>query len=135
MPSRATTPKPTFQDAQIMLQIAQLSAANGVPAAMNWLWSDDFNPDYAEFIKVHPHGSEVYGKARLIAVHYETIGTLWKNKLINEDLLFDWLSLTGVWDRLRSLILGERKAFRIRALGENFQKMARAQARREKSSS
>ena len=126
--SRPDTQKPTFQDAQIMLQIAQLAAANGVPAAINWLWSDDFNPDYAEFIKVHPRGTEAYGKARLIAVHYETVGTLWKNKLINEDLLFDWLSVTGVWERLRSLILGERKAFGIPGLGENFQKMARRQA-------
>ena len=132
--SRTTTPKPTVQDAQIMLQIAQLSAANGLPAAMNWLWSDDFKPDYAEFIKDHPHGSEGYGKARIIAVHYETIGTLWKNKLINEDLLFDWLSVTGVWDRLRALVLAERRAFGIPALGENFQKMARAQARRRTNS-
>ena len=128
--SRGATPKPTFQDAQIMLQIAQLAAANGVSDAMNWLWSDDFIPDYGEFIKEHPHGSEGYGKARLVAVHYETIGTLWKNKLINEDLLFDWLSVTGVWERLRSLVLAERKAFGIAALGENFQKMARAQTRR-----
>src|SRR5438874_7584436 len=128
--SRGATPKPTFQDAQIMLQIAQLAAANGVSDAMNWLWSDDFIPDYAEFIKEHPHGSEAYGKARRVAVHYETIGTLWRNKLINEDLLFDWLSVTGVWDRLRALVLAERRAFGIPALGENFQKMARAQARR-----
>ena len=128
--SRSATPKPTFQDAQIILQIAQLAANNGIHSAMNWLWSDDFNPDYAEFIKVHPHGSDGYGKARLVAVHYETIGTLWKNKLINEDLLFDWLSVTAVWERLRSLVLAERKAFGIAALGENFQKMARAQTRR-----
>ena len=32
--------------------------------------------------------------------------------------------------RLRSLVLAERKAFGIAALGENFQKMARAQTRR-----
>src|SRR5205823_4174148 len=97
-------------------------------------WSDDFTTDYAEFINVHPRGSEAYGKARLIAVHYETIGTIWKNKLINEDLLFDWLSVTALWDRLRSLVLGERKAFGVPGLGENFQKMARAQASRDKRS-
>ena len=61
------TPKPTFQDAQILLQIAHLSAANGVPEAINWVWSDDFTTDYAEFINVHPRGSEAHGNARLIA--------------------------------------------------------------------
>ena len=131
-PRTRTAAKPTHEDAAIMLQVAQLSAANGIGAALNWLWSDKFVPDYAEFLKKHPRGSDGFAKARLISVHYETIGTLWKNKLINEDLLFDWLAVTLVWDRLKGIVLGERKAFGLAGLGENFQKMANAQARRLK---
>ena len=112
-----------------MLHIARLGAANGIPSAMNWLWSDKFIPDYAEFVSKNPPGSDGYGNARLVAIHYETIGTLWKHKLINQDLLFDWLLVTGVWDRLKGFVLGERRRFGQPALGENFQKMTNAQAR------
>lgn len=123
------TPKPTSEDAGVILHIAGLGAANGVPSAMNWLWSDKFIPDYAEFVKKNPPGGDGYGKARLIAIHYETIGTLWKHKLISQDLLFDWLLVTGVWDRLKGFALGERRQFGQAALFQNFQKMANAQAR------
>ncbi len=124
-----TRPKPTHEDAGLMLQLAELGAVRGLPGASNWMWSDKFIADHAEFIKKYPPGSEGYGHARLIAVHYETIGTLWKNKLLNEDLLFDWMWVTGVWDRIKGFVLGERRAAKESALGENFQKMAAAQAR------
>jgi hypothetical protein len=133
-PTARKAPKPTAEDAAIMLGIARLGAANGVPTAMNWFWSDKFVPDYADFIKKNPPGSDGYGKARLLAVHYETIGTLWKHKLINVELLFDWLLVTVVWDRLKGFVLGQRRQFGQAALGENFQKMANAQARRNKAS-
>ena len=131
-PGARKVAKPTHEDAAILLQVAQLAAASGVQGALNWVFSDAFLPDYAEFIKKHPRGGKGFAAARLLAVHYETIGTLWKNKLINEDLLFDWLAVTLVWDRLKGIVLGERKAFGVPALGENFQKMANAQARRLK---
>lgn len=121
--------RPTTEDGMMLLQIAQLAALRGVHDASNWVWSDEFIPDYAEFVKKYPRGSEGYGKARLVATHYETVGTLWKNKLINADLLFDWLLITGIWDRLKGFVLGERRQANQPKLGENFQKMAAAQAR------
>ena len=125
----AQKPKPTREDAALMLQVAQLGAVRGLHEASNWLWSDKFLPDYAEFRKKFPRGSAGAGHARVISTHYETLGTLWKNKLINEDLLFDWLWITGVWDRMKGIVLGERKEAGERRLGENFQKMAAAQVR------
>ncbi len=127
---RATQkPKPTREDAALMLQVAQLGAVRGLHEASNWLWSDEFVSDYAEFRKKFPRGSEGSGHARTISTHYETLGTLWKNKLINEDLLFDWLWVGGVWERMKGIVLGERKEAGQPRLGENFQKMAAAQAR------
>ncbi len=127
---RATQrPKPTREDAALMLQVAQLGAVRGLHEASNWLWSDKFIADYPEFRKKYPRGSQGSGHARTIATHYETLGTLWKNKLINEDLLFDWLWVAGVWDRMKGIVLGERKEMKQPRLGENFQKMAAAQVR------
>lgn len=122
-------PKPTRDDATLMLQVAQVGALRGLDTASNWVWSQEFVPDYAGFVEKHPPGSQGYGRARLVATHYETLGTLWKNKLINQDLLFDWLLVTAIWDRMKGFVLGERKQANQPKLVENFQKMAAAQAR------
>jgi len=39
--------KPNYQDATLMLQIAQWWATSGQNEAMNWMWSDQFIADYA----------------------------------------------------------------------------------------
>jgi hypothetical protein len=117
--------KPTHQDASLIIQMAQVAALRGVPG-LNWLSSSEFDPDYAAFIKKNPRGSEGYGKALLIAQHYEGIGTLWKHGLINEDLLFDWLWIAGMWERLKGFVLGGREEYGEPRLGENFEAMANA---------
>lgn len=119
--------KPTHQDAIIMLRLYQLSAIAGLSEATNWMWSDNFITDYAEFIKKYPPGSEGYEKATRICGYYETIGTLYKNGLFNEELLFDWLAVYLVWDRINNFAIGLREEAREPRLFENFEAMAKAQ--------
>lgn len=59
--------------------------------ALNWLWSDQFVVDYEEFAKKYPFGSEGRDSVAKICGAFETLGTLYKHGLFNEDLLFDWL--------------------------------------------
>ena len=82
--------KPTYHDAKLLLQMMQLHAMAGLSEAMNWIWSDQFIPEYADFVKKYPTGSEESMKASKVCGHFETIGTLWKHQLINEELLFDF---------------------------------------------
>lgn len=119
--------KPTHQDAIIMLRLYQLSAIAGLSKAINWMWSDDFITDYAEFIKKYPRGSEGYEKAARICGYYETIGTLYKNGLFNEELLFDWLAVYLVWDRIKDFAIGLREEAGEPRIFENFEAMAKAQ--------
>jgi hypothetical protein len=118
--------KPTYQDAMLMLQLAQWGAASGVPEATNWLWSDQFVPDYAEFVKKYPHGSDEGLKANKIGGYFETIGTLYKQGLFNEDLLFDWLAVSMVWERIKGYALGLRQEVGNARLYENFEALAKA---------
>jgi hypothetical protein len=41
---------PTHHDAMLMLQLAQWGATLGIQEAANWLWSDDFVPEYNQFV-------------------------------------------------------------------------------------
>jgi len=118
--------KPTYQDANILLKLMKLSTMAGLSAATNWMWSDQFILDYEDFIKKYPVGSEEYGKVSKICGHYETIGTLWKHKLINEELLFDWLAVDLVWNRVKGIALGVRQESGEPRIFENFEAMANA---------
>ena len=119
--------KPTYQDAKLMLQFAQWGAASDLNGALNWLWSDQFIPDYAEFQKKYPRGSEGSLLAGKICSFYETLGTLYKHGLFNEDLLFDWQAVSMVWDRIKGFALGVRQEVGDPRLWENFEAMANAE--------
>ena len=119
--------KPTYQDASLLLQMAQWGAASGVQDAANWMWSDAFNEDFDEFQENYPPGSDGFAKARTICAWYETLGTLRKHDLFNEELLFDWLLVSGVWDRIQGFALGLREQIGDPRLFENFEAMAKAQ--------
>jgi hypothetical protein len=61
-----------------------------------------------------------------MAAWHETVATLWKRGLVNEELLFDWLWVAGVWERLESILL-EMRGRGAPQLWENFEAMAKAQ--------
>lgn len=119
--------KPNYQDATLMLQLAQWWAAMGQNEAMNWMWSDQFVSDYAEFVKKYPPGSEGFANASKICGWFETVGTLYKHELFNEELLFDWLAIGLVWDRIKGFALGCREQTGEPRIYENFEAMAKAQ--------
>lgn len=120
--------KPTYQDATLILQLMQLHSMAGLSEAMNWIWSDQFISDYADFVKKYPANSEENVKVSKICGYFETIGTLWKHKLINEELLFDWLAVAMVWDRVKGFALGIRQVAGEPRLYENFEAMSKAAA-------
>jgi hypothetical protein len=117
--------KPTYQDATLMLQLAQWGAASGMQKATTFLWSDKFVPDYAEFVEKYPRGSEEYAHASQICGWYETLGALYKHGLFNEELLFDWLWVSGVWDRIKGFALGVREEAGNPHIYELFEAMAK----------
>lgn len=122
--------KPTHEDATIMLQLAQWGAAIHLDEAMNWMWSDAFITDGPSFWARHPAGSEGAQRLRTIGNYYETLGTLWRQGLFNEDLIFDWLAVSMVWARVKDCFLVTRKEAGLPALWENFEALANAQSAR-----
>ena len=123
--------KPTHEDAMIMLQVAQWGAATHLTEALNWMWSDEFVTDGEGFWAKYPFGSQGAQKIITIVNHFETLGTLWKQGLFNEALLFDWLAVSAVWARAKNCFLEIRKVAGNPALFENFEALANAQSARD----
>jgi hypothetical protein len=117
----------TQQDAQLLVQLAELGFASGATESSNWIWSDDFVADPEEFFKRYSPGSEEYGHVLAVARYQETIATLWKHELLNESLLFDWLAVYPLWERMKGILLAMREESGVPQLWENFEAMAEAQ--------
>ncbi|MGH3082306.1 MAG: DUF4760 domain-containing protein [Gaiellaceae bacterium] len=118
--------EPTREDAQLLVQLATLFAESGVREASSWVWSDEFVSDHDEFNKKYPPGSTGFDRLMTAAGYYETIGTLWKHKLISEELLFDWLLIEPLWNRIKPVLVGIREEMGESRLFENFEAMAEA---------
>lgn len=123
-----STPAPTPEDAALVLQLARWSTELGMTEALSFLWADDFPTTFQAFRSGHPGGSRGDEQFLTICRFYETVGALWRHDLINERLLFDWLAIALVWERLEAVAIGHRSERANETLWENFEAMADAQA-------
>jgi hypothetical protein len=119
---------PTKEDAQLMIQLAQLGAQMVDPEARGWIWSEQFVADGEDFFRRYPPGTEKFSLVNNLAAWHETVATLWRRGLISEELLFDWLWVAGTWDRLKGILLAMREESGTPQLWANFEAMATAQA-------
>ena len=51
---------------------------------------------------------------------------MWNNGLFNEKLLFDWMAVKRVWERVGGIAVGMREASGNAKLYEHFEAMAMA---------
>ena len=119
--------KPTYQDAGVLLKMAELGIDMNLGELTGWLYSDQFIPDYAEFSKKYAADSEEFNKVRSLLMWYETLGTLYKHDLFHGDLLFDWVFIGAPWERLKSFALAQREQSGNPRMFENFEALANAE--------
>src|SRR6266536_1367642 len=119
--------EPTREDAHLMIELAQLGSHTIHPKARGWIWSDKFIADPAEFFASYPPGSDEFDYVGGMAGWHETVATLWKRGLVSEELLFDWVWVAGVWEKLKGILLAMREQSGTSQLWENFEAMAAAQ--------
>jgi hypothetical protein len=116
---------PTYEDANIMLQLSRLGAEQGNSRAARFIWSDKFIEEFADFNEKFPPGTKEYQYATRICGWYETVGALWVNGLINEKLLSDWLAVGLVWQRVKGFALGVREEVGEPKIYEHFEALAK----------
>jgi hypothetical protein len=124
------TGQPDTSDAEVMIALYEAQAAHNLGEVMGYIWSSDFPTDFKEFRQSFPQGSNSTEERSLHRAlgHFETIGTLYRNNLISEDLLFDWLAIDHLFARVKGFVLGVRKEIGQPRMFENFEYMARRNA-------
>ena len=108
----------TREDATLMIELAKWGTMLGIGDASRAIYSDDFDPETAEITDPH---------VQTMLNFHETIGTLVKNKLIDRDLVYDWLWTVGVWDKVGPAALRLREQTGVPQMYENFEALAAGQ--------
>jgi hypothetical protein len=117
--------EPTHKDAELIIELTKLGSTPEAREAMAWIWSDEYELDYQEFIRKHPRGSAGYKKVILVCDWCELVGALYKNKLLNKQLLSDCWSFGKGWERVKGFCLGEREAWNSPELYVNMELLAK----------
>jgi hypothetical protein len=102
------------EDATLMIELAKWGSMIGMGEATGVIWADDFDRDTADARDPH---------IRTMLIWYETIGTLVKNGLLDRDLVYDWLWVAGVWERVGPAALRAREQT-VPQMFENFEALA-----------
>jgi len=103
----------SHDDAMLMVELAKWGTMSGLPEGWTMIFADDFDPDAVE-------AADPAVRAQLY--FHETVGTLVKNGLLDRDLVYDWLWVSGVWDRVG---LPQRERGRRRARRPSSTKTSR----------
>ncbi|MEA2254233.1 MAG: hypothetical protein QOG35_278 [Solirubrobacteraceae bacterium] len=105
-------------EALVMVQLAQWATMSGVPDATSELFADDFDPEIAD-----PRDESV----RRVLMWGETLGTMTKHGLISQELILDWIWVSGLWGRVGHAARAAREQTGVARLYENFEALAAAQ--------
>ena len=108
----------THDDAVLVVELAKWGAMSGLGDALGSIFADDFDPDAAA-INDPP--------VRTVLNFFETVATLVKNDVLNRELVYDWLWVSGPWDRVGPAAMHFRESAGVPALYENFEALASGQ--------
>jgi hypothetical protein len=128
-PELTITTTPSQADAQLMLQLAQLSAAMKVDKGMALLWKHhkEGGISFAQFEETYETDSKDAVAILNVLKWHETVGTLVKQGLLDRGLIYDWLWVSGVWDICRGIAIGQREQTGVPQMWENFEALAAGQ--------
>lgn len=128
-PSNLSRPRPAPDDAATLVRLYHAGASGGYARAAAWVWSDAFVDDWDRLKATYAADSPERGYLWTVLMHLETVATLWRQRLLNETLLFDWIRADELWLRVGPLIPRWREDSGNAVMWENFQAMAEAQGR------
>jgi hypothetical protein len=107
-----------IEDAKLVVELAKWGTMIELQDATNVVFADDFDPDSAD-VTDRP--------VQTILLFGETLGTLVKHGLLDRGLVYDWLWVSGLWEKVGAAALRSREKLGVSQLYENFEALASEQ--------
>jgi hypothetical protein len=115
--------KPDRHDAALLIMLAQWSMLLGLPISQVPTAS---HPSDEECLLHFGAGSY---EAHAVCDYLDTVGLLYAHGLLNEDLLFEWLSVSFIWDETKDYVAEQRRERHRPNLWAHFEALAVAHKR------
>jgi hypothetical protein len=112
MQAKTTETKPTYEQAQLMLQAYEQRRESRLRAAREWVFSNYYVNSMEESMRIAAPGTEHGAMVMMVFSYWEQVCALLNHGLLHEDLFFETTGeFFGVWERVRPVIQEGRKMF------------------------
>jgi hypothetical protein len=117
--------KPTFEQAQLHLQIYEMRREARLRQARDWFFKNYFADTVEEAQRIAPFGSEGATNAMMVLSDWDQACAFLNYGLLHEDLFFETSGeFFGVWERMKTLVPQFRKMFVNDGFAANIEKAA-----------
>jgi hypothetical protein len=104
--------KPTFEQAQLHLQVFDQRREPKLRQAREWFFKNFFADTLGEAMRVAPMGTEAGAYWMMVVSYWEQTCALLNYGLLHEDLFFETSGeFFGVWERIKPSLAEGRKQF------------------------
>ena len=95
------------QEVGLLIELSKVGAAMGLTEAVNWIMSNDFDPDYTLFQGKHARGGKASFYLATVCDFYHSVGTLVKAGALSPELTVEYFEVLPLWQRVQNWIAGQ----------------------------
>lgn len=117
--------KPTFEQAQLHLQIFEMRREARLRQAREWFFKNYYADTFEEAMRVAPPMTEGGTNFMMVASYWEQACAFLNYGLLHEDLFFETSGeFFGVWERIKPTLQQARERFVSKTFLANMEKAA-----------
>ena len=117
--------KPTYEQAQLQLQLFEQRREPRLREARDWFWKNVHAETFDEAMKIAPPGSQGGTYFMMVTSYWEQACAFLNYDLLHEDLFFETNGeFFGVWESVKPTIAEGRKRFNNPLFLTNLEKAA-----------
>lgn len=117
--------KPTFEQAQLHLQIFEMRREARLRQARDWFFKNYYADTFEEAMRVAPPMTEAGTNFMMVASYWEQACAFLNYGLLHEDLFFETSGeFFGVWERIKPTLQQARERFVSKTFLANMEKAA-----------
>ena len=118
--------KPTFEQAQLHLQVYEMRREPRLRQARDWFFSNYFANTFDEAMRISAPGTEGGTNYMMVVSYWEQACALLNYGLLHEDLFFETSGeFFGVWERIKPTLEEGRKLFSSKIFLAHLEKAAK----------
>ncbi len=117
--------KPTFEQAQLHLQIFEMRREAKLRQARDWFFQNYFPENFEQSMRIASPGTEQGNFCMMVFGYWEQACAFLNHGLLHEDLFFETTGeFYGVWERVKPAIEEGRKQFANKLFLSNLEQAA-----------